>query len=220
MKYKGYIGHVTYDEDAKIFHGEVIGLKDVITFQGESVKELEQAFKDSINDYLEFCQERGENPEKTFSGSVHTKPVELNWVTPYLTVVDAQKSLEFYTTLFGFTEHQRLTNKNGKILFARITYNGCNIIFSPHKPFTGEMDAGPAPILAGTPSPVRLYVYCSDIEERYQTACDNKLVILMPLGLRFWGDTTFRVQDLDGYIWDFAQKVAEFDAQLLPPELI
>ena len=73
MKYKGYIGQVAYDEDAKIFHGEVIGLKDVITFQGESVKELEQAFKDSINDYLEFCEERGESPEKTFSGSLHLR---------------------------------------------------------------------------------------------------------------------------------------------------
>lgn len=73
MKYKGYIGQVTFDEDAKIFHGEVIGLKDVITFQGESVKELEQAFKDSINDYLELCQERGESPEKTFSGKLHLR---------------------------------------------------------------------------------------------------------------------------------------------------
>lgn len=73
MKYKGYIGQVIYDEDAKIFHGEVIGLKDIITFQGESVKELEQAFKDSINDYLNFCQERGENPEKTFSGKLNVR---------------------------------------------------------------------------------------------------------------------------------------------------
>lgn len=52
MKYKGYIGHVEYDNEAKIFHGEVIGLKDVITFQGSSVKELEEAFKDSVEDYL------------------------------------------------------------------------------------------------------------------------------------------------------------------------
>jgi predicted HicB family RNase H-like nuclease len=73
MKYKGYVGQVTYDEEAKIFHGEVIGLKDVITFQGESVKELEQAFKDSINDYIAFCRERGEDPEKAFSGNVHVR---------------------------------------------------------------------------------------------------------------------------------------------------
>lgn len=69
MKYKGYIGHVTYDDEAKIFHGEVIGLRDVITFQGSTVRELEKAFKDSINDYLDWCKKRGEKPEKAFSGT-------------------------------------------------------------------------------------------------------------------------------------------------------
>lgn len=73
MKYKGYIGKVTYDECAKLFHGEVIGLKDVITFQGESVKELEQALKDSINDYLAFCHKQGAKPEKAFSGNIHVR---------------------------------------------------------------------------------------------------------------------------------------------------
>lgn len=52
MKYKGYIGHIEYDDEAKIFHGEVVGLKDIITFQGSSVGELEEAFKDSVEDFL------------------------------------------------------------------------------------------------------------------------------------------------------------------------
>jgi predicted HicB family RNase H-like nuclease len=73
MKYKGYEGIVTFDDDAKIFHGEVIGLKDVITFQGTSVDELEQAFKDSINDYLLWCKERNELPEKSFSGNFRVR---------------------------------------------------------------------------------------------------------------------------------------------------
>ncbi len=73
MKYKGYTGIVDYDAQAKLFFGEVIGLKDVVTFQGTSVKELEKAFKDSINDYLTWCQERGEKPEKAFSGNVRLR---------------------------------------------------------------------------------------------------------------------------------------------------
>lgn len=68
MKYKGYIGEVKYDDESKIFYGEVLGIKDVITFQGESVRELEKSFKDSINDYLAFCKERGESPDKPYSG--------------------------------------------------------------------------------------------------------------------------------------------------------
>ena len=47
MDYKGYIGDVKYDSEAHIFHGEVINTRDVITFQGKSVDEIEQAFQDS-----------------------------------------------------------------------------------------------------------------------------------------------------------------------------
>lgn len=57
MKYKGYIGHVEYDDEAKVFHGEVIGLRDVITFQGKEVGELEKAFKESVDDYLSWIND-------------------------------------------------------------------------------------------------------------------------------------------------------------------
>lgn len=70
MKYKGYEGSITFDDDAEIFHGEVINTKDVITFQGSSVKELKKAFKDSVEDYLAYCEKRGEEPEKPFSGNL------------------------------------------------------------------------------------------------------------------------------------------------------
>lgn len=58
MKYKGYSGNANFDSKAKLFHGEVLGLKDVITFQGTSVKDLEKAFHDSVDDYLDWCKER------------------------------------------------------------------------------------------------------------------------------------------------------------------
>jgi predicted HicB family RNase H-like nuclease len=68
MEYKGYSARVDFDEGANIFHGEVINLRDVVTFEGESVDQLRQAFIDSVDDYLEFCKERGEDPEKPYSG--------------------------------------------------------------------------------------------------------------------------------------------------------
>ncbi len=68
MEYKGYIARIEFDDEANLFHGEVINIRDVITFQGKSVDELHQALKDSVEDYLEFCTERGEQPEKPFSG--------------------------------------------------------------------------------------------------------------------------------------------------------
>jgi predicted HicB family RNase H-like nuclease len=68
LSYKGYTGHVEYDDKAGVFHGEVLDLRDVITFQGKSVEELEQAFRESIDDYLEFCESKDEEPDKPFSG--------------------------------------------------------------------------------------------------------------------------------------------------------
>ena len=68
MTYKGYSGNVRFDDEAEIFHGEVLGLRDVVTFQGVSVEALKTSFEDSIDDYLEYCEERGEEPDKPFSG--------------------------------------------------------------------------------------------------------------------------------------------------------
>jgi predicted HicB family RNase H-like nuclease len=73
MEHKGYVGRVEYDDEAGIFHGEVINTRDVITFQGATVQELRKAFRDSVEDYLDFCAERGEEPEKPFSGQFVTR---------------------------------------------------------------------------------------------------------------------------------------------------
>lgn len=68
LKYKGYIGTVEVDEG--VFVGRVAGLRDVITFEGRTVEEVEQAFRDSIDDYLDFCAQRGEEPDRTYSGRI------------------------------------------------------------------------------------------------------------------------------------------------------
>ncbi len=67
MKYKGYTGEVEYDDTAKIFHGRVIGIRGAVTFEGKTVDELEEAFRESVDDYLEFCSELGTEPERPFS---------------------------------------------------------------------------------------------------------------------------------------------------------
>lgn len=73
MEYRGYMGRVDFDDTAKIFHGQVVDTRDLITFQGKSAEELIEAFHDSVDDYLEFCAERGESPEKPFSGKFVTR---------------------------------------------------------------------------------------------------------------------------------------------------
>jgi predicted HicB family RNase H-like nuclease len=70
FKYKNYIGQLLLneEEETEILSGEVINIRDVITFQGTSVAELKQAFIDSVEDYLTFCKERNEEPDRPFSG--------------------------------------------------------------------------------------------------------------------------------------------------------
>jgi predicted HicB family RNase H-like nuclease len=68
MHHGSYQAVVEYDDEANLFHGEVINLRDVITFQGRSVDELKQALAESIDDYVAFCRARGEEPEEPFSG--------------------------------------------------------------------------------------------------------------------------------------------------------
>ena len=63
LTYKGYQGRCEYDHGAGIFHGEVMHLADVITFQGRTHEELKGALADSIEDYLAFCALKGRTPE-------------------------------------------------------------------------------------------------------------------------------------------------------------
>ena len=73
MTYKGFIGSVEYDDEAHIFSGEVINTRTVITFQGTTVDEIENAFHDSVDDYLEWCKADGIEPEKPYSGKFNVR---------------------------------------------------------------------------------------------------------------------------------------------------
>jgi len=98
MEYKGYIGKVEIDDEAGVLHGEVINIRDVITFEGTSVDEIHQAFRESVDDYLEFCAQRGESPEKPFSGKFVVRlPTELHRKA-YVQAKLADKSLNGWVT--------------------------------------------------------------------------------------------------------------------------
>ena len=93
LRYKGYTGQVNFDPDAEIFHGEVIDTRDVITFQGRDVKEIKKAFRDSIDDYLAFCESRQEKPDKPFSGKFVLRLTPELHHKVYLMAIQSGKSL-------------------------------------------------------------------------------------------------------------------------------
>ena len=48
----------------------MIGVQDIIGFHGETVTELTADFHNAINHYLDVCRQRGEKPQKTYSGKL------------------------------------------------------------------------------------------------------------------------------------------------------
>lgn len=76
LKHKGYAGVVEFDAEDHLFHGRVVGLLDVLSSRGRSVRELEKDFRETIDEYLDFCQRMGKKPDKPFSGKfvVRVKP--------------------------------------------------------------------------------------------------------------------------------------------------
>lgn len=73
LTYKGYTGIFQYDPDADVFHGEVAGIRDVVTFEGRSIDELRQALADSVEVYLQVCAEDGVEPQKPASGTLSVR---------------------------------------------------------------------------------------------------------------------------------------------------
>ena len=70
MRYKGYPARIEYSDEDECFIGRVAGIRDIITFHGESVGEVREAFEDALDYYLASCRERGETPNKAYSGKL------------------------------------------------------------------------------------------------------------------------------------------------------
>ena len=65
LKYKNYIGIAKWDDEVKSFHGSVIGMSDGITFVADKKEDLQRALADSVEDYIEFCEETNKIPEES-----------------------------------------------------------------------------------------------------------------------------------------------------------
>jgi len=71
INYKGFIGQMEIDEDEEIIYGRVVNLaKDGITFEGKTIEEAKEDFKHAVDDYLEWAEEEGFEPEKPFQGNI------------------------------------------------------------------------------------------------------------------------------------------------------
>jgi len=70
MTHKGYTARIEYDERDNLFAGRILGLRAIISFQGETVDELRKEFIAAVEDYLNDCLQQGITPEKSTSGKL------------------------------------------------------------------------------------------------------------------------------------------------------
>ena len=68
LRYKGYSARPEYSAEDRIFYGKILGISDLVDFQSENAKDLEEEFHKAVDDYLAFCEEIGKQPQKEYSG--------------------------------------------------------------------------------------------------------------------------------------------------------
>lgn len=73
LQYKEYLASVHFSAADDIFYGKLLGIDDLVTFEGSSVKELKKAFHEAVDDYLETCRQISKEPNKTYKGSFNIR---------------------------------------------------------------------------------------------------------------------------------------------------
>ena len=53
IQYKGYIGSIEFSEEDRIFYGKVLGIRSLISYEGENANDLLNDFHNAVDDYLD-----------------------------------------------------------------------------------------------------------------------------------------------------------------------
>lgn len=73
MQYKGYIGTIEADLETLSLFGRLANIRDVVTYEGDTVAAIEAEFRQSVDAYLQSCQELGKTPDKPFKGTFNVR---------------------------------------------------------------------------------------------------------------------------------------------------
>ena len=70
ITYKGFTAKIEFSADDNVFVGRVIGIDDIVVFDGATVEELKRSMMDSVDFYIEVCEKKGKPAKKSFSGKI------------------------------------------------------------------------------------------------------------------------------------------------------
>ena len=113
LKYKNYIGSVEYDLTDKCLFGKILFIDDLVTYEGSTIEELENAFHEMVDDYLETCKEIGKEPQKAYSGNfnIRTSP-EIHQALAEIAKIENVSLNKLIMTIFSnFVENSYKDNK-------------------------------------------------------------------------------------------------------------
>ncbi len=141
------------------------------------------------------------------------RPAGTPWLSPVLTVKDADASIAFYQKAFGFEKKLTMPGPDGKTAHGEVTYRDALIMLGPECPVGNPAKA---PASTGITSPVTLYLYCDDVDALCARAVAAGAKVHMPPQDMFWGDRICKLIDPDGHMWCFATNVTDFDPSKAP----
>ncbi len=73
MNYKGYFTNIGYSAEGKVLYGKIEGIEDLVTFESESIDDIEMEFHKAVDGYLAYCKAVGKTPEKTYKGTFNVR---------------------------------------------------------------------------------------------------------------------------------------------------
>jgi uncharacterized glyoxalase superfamily protein PhnB len=140
------------------------------------------------------------------------KPDNMPWLTPCLTVKDADAAVAFYEKAFGFEKRFAMPGPDGRTIHAEVAWRDGLVMLGPECP----EHPCKSPATTGIRPSNSLYVYCEDVDALFKRATAAGAVVEAAPENMFWGDRACTLVDPDGYRWSFATNVADFDPENIP----
>lgn len=141
------------------------------------------------------------------------KPDNMPRLSPYLTVRDVDKALDFYERAFGFARGLTVPGSDGRTAHAEASFLEAKIMLGPENV---HGNPSKAPASSGVEPAVGLYIYCDDVDGLFERATAAGAKADFPPQTMFWGDRICNLRDPDGHSWTFATNLADFDPSKAP----
>jgi PhnB protein len=126
-------------------------------------------------------------------------PDGFHTVTPYLTVNDAARAIDFYKRAFGAQEKVRMQGPPGKVGHAELKIGDSIVMLADEMPGSGCRSPH---ALGGSTAGIFLYV--KDVDAAFKQAVSAGAKVATEPADMFWGDRFGRLTDPFGHVWSLA----------------